>query len=490
MGSDRTHFSHDLTSAQPTGRKRWRWLSGGLLLVLFSPLLVVILWYAGVRIANARAITRLEMEIRQRGEPVTLAELQASYPPIPDEQNAALALLALWEKEDPAFWMAFRKGTRPLPEHQAREVDPDVPILGGKGGSVARGKSLDPAALAAAKEYLAREANHFAAAHEALAHPQGRFPLNFGEGYALLLPHLATIKREAQNFRLAALIAAEKGKVDEAITALRDAARAGQILAEDPLLISQLVRIACLAIAIGGTEDLLSRQKLKAPQLEHLRSVLEEIKTSDGIKQSLLGERAFALSVFERGPQAAAALSGSDSPARSQSLAVGAMKFIGLAAMDKRLMLETFKPAIAAAEQGTPEAMKEIERTFQSAGVKARHFPPRIFSAMTLPGLERVTAKFSAQEARRRAALVAVAIERYRLQHDGRPPERLDALIPQFLAEVPTDPFDGQPLRYQNRENGYVVYSIGADGADDGGSERKPGSGGSRNIDDTFVVEH
>jgi hypothetical protein len=39
-----------------------------------------------------------------------------------------------------------------------------------------------------------------------------------------------------------------------------------------------------------------------------------------------------------------------------------------------------------------------------------------------------------------------------------------------LLAEVPLDPFDGQPLRYVRRTDGVTVYSIGPDELDNGGN--------------------
>ncbi|HJT32299.1 MAG TPA: hypothetical protein VJ783_09675 [Pirellulales bacterium] len=65
-------------------------------------------------------------------------------------------------------------------------------------------------------------------------------------------------------------------------------------------------------------------------------------------------------------------------------------------------------------------------------------------------------------------ARVAVAIERFRLRH-AKLPESLDALVPEFLPEVPLDPFDGQPLRYRVDEAAYKVYSVGPDETDQDG---------------------
>lgn len=68
-----------------------------------------------------------------------------------------------------------------------------------------------------------------------------------------------------------------------------------------------------------------------------------------------------------------------------------------------------------------------------------------------------------------RCALVALAVERYRLAH-GRWPESLNEVAPALLREVPPDPFDGKPLRYRRLPDGVVIYAVGFDGKDNGGN--------------------
>ena len=65
-------------------------------------------------------------------------------------------------------------------------------------------------------------------------------------------------------------------------------------------------------------------------------------------------------------------------------------------------------------------------------------------------------------------AQAAVAIERWRLAHPGRLPDTLAELVPTYLAAVPLDPFDGQPVRYKKLPVGYVVYSVGTGWTDQG----------------------
>jgi hypothetical protein len=79
-------------------------------------------------------------------------------------------------------------------------------------------------------------------------------------------------------------------------------------------------------------------------------------------------------------------------------------------------------------------------------------------------------------------ALIACALERYRLAHDAYP-ETLDALVPQFLAQIPPDLIGGRPLHYRRADGGkFLLYSVGWNETDDGG---KPGSDDDWLWDDT-----
>jgi hypothetical protein len=53
-------------------------------------------------------------------------------------------------------------------------------------------------------------------------------------------------------------------------------------------------------------------------------------------------------------------------------------------------------------------------------------------------------------ETQRRLALVALALERFRLATGGLP-ATLEPLVPKYLESVPTDPFEGNPIHYEPR---------------------------------------
>ncbi|MBI5383395.1 MAG: hypothetical protein HZA90_01770 [Verrucomicrobia bacterium] len=472
-----------------------RWL----IVLLLTPLIIVVgllLWHVRWRMANTAAIQRLEAAAQQRGEPLTLASLATNYPAVPDSENAAAALMALWEKDDPRFWKAFHNGDRPLPERARHVHDPALPYLSNRGRNIARNTRLTAASTAAADEWMKARAAHTEAVRAALQLPHFRFPLKFDEGYMMLMPHLAVLKEEASGFLIEAALATDCGDLDKAIGALHDTARVGQLLADEPCLISQLVRIACLNMAINGTERLLSQRELNASQLAQVSRLAESLEVSGALRRSFICERAASLSIFTDSGRTLAetarlsddASSDPEREAQTYRLGLGLMQSVGWAGAERRLMLETFNKVIMLAEQDTAQALNETEETVKRAVKEARQFPPKILSGLLLPSMEKVRPKFAALEARRRAGVVALSIERFRLTHQGALPEQLDRLVPGFLARVPTDPFDGQPLRFRRLEKGYVVYSVGHDRKDNNGRERDP-KGKQREFDETFIVE-
>jgi hypothetical protein len=72
-----------------------------------------------------------------------------------------------------------------------------------------------------------------------------------------------------------------------------------------------------------------------------------------------------------------------------------------------------------------------------------------------------------------RGLLVAIALEEYRIEHGGYP-SALGELVPRYFPTMPVDPWSGRELRYCRHSetlyaSGYLLYSVGMDGVDDGG---------------------
>jgi hypothetical protein len=87
---------------------------------------------------------------------------------------------------------------------------------------------------------------------------------------------------------------------------------------------------------------------------------------------------------------------------------------------------------------------------------------------MLIPAVSRVQQASDRIEQVQRNLQLAFALAVYHREH-GRYPEKLDALAPRYLAQVPQDLFSGRPLIYRPAAKGYLFYSVGVNGVDDQG---------------------
>jgi hypothetical protein len=100
-----------------------------------------------------------------------------------------------------------------------------------------------------------------------------------------------------------------------------------------------------------------------------------------------------------------------------------------------------------------------------------------VFVALLLPAVSK------AIEAEDRGAMqfelirLAFALAAYHADH-GAYPAKLADLAPKYVAEVPKDIFNASELHYRQEGGGYLLYSVGVNGKDDGGKgydDRKKG---------------
>jgi hypothetical protein len=73
---------------------------------------------------------------------------------------------------------------------------------------------------------------------------------------------------------------------------------------------------------------------------------------------------------------------------------------------------------------------------------------------------------------------IELALRLYHLEN-GTYPSRLEMLVPKYVPTLPIDPRDANqyPLRYVTTADGYLLYSVGVDGDDDGGRPSSRDSG-------------
>jgi hypothetical protein len=128
------------------------------------------------------------------------------------------------------------------------------------------------------------------------------------------------------------------------------------------------------------------------------------------------------------------------------------------------LDMRTLRARQVALNRGVQDFLDALARP---DGVAAAALVPA--NAESLPAAAQERFKTLASEARIAAQLqtylaqaqIACALERYHLQR-GSYPDRLDALVPDFLVAVPLDPMTAKPLAYEpGKPSGYTITGAG-----------------------------
>ena len=222
----------------------------------------------------------------------------------------------------------------------------------------------------------------------------------------------------------------------------------------EPVLLSHHVTILFAARAMVAVRQLGAATPLRREQYNQLLFALMQLDQPAEFQQALDGERLlFGEWAFTRGPRDIV----------DELWSKGRYpwaKSIGRVLWDPMLRLD----------HATYLRLLQQEASAPLASNPPRSPVPRFccFTRMLLPDLARARDSSLSHLARVRCTAAGLAVLKYRQEH-GTWPESLARIAP-GMTVLPKDPFDGMPLRYHVTENGFVVYSIGKDRKDDGGS--------------------
>jgi len=312
--------------------------------------------------------------------------------------------------------------------------------------------------------------------------PQARFPIRYEDGFNALLPHLARMKSLTQFLRLRAAAELAAGLTNEAAADVELSLRLVDLVRGEPLLISQLVRVAQLNLTLNSLWEGLAEHRWTEAQLAGFERRLGSFDFLADYQQGMRGERLLCGSVIDyvrrlRNADAfgiAMDESGAGPDELERFLASVMFQLMPSGWFDQnkvsvgRLHLELLLPAVnLETRQVSPSNVSRLASTLEQR-LKDRS-PYNWFGGLLLPALANASARFAQGQASTDLARVACALERHRLAH-GQYPETLDALVPAFLAKLPHDVINGQPLKYRRTNDGlFVLYSVGWNEKDDGG---------------------
>lgn len=440
----------------------------GLLVVTF------VIW----RIHLASQINARLAAIKAAGYPVNATELDAWYEAVPETENAALIVM---------------KAIGQLKTNDQNSVWADNKLL----RALPRTSPLSDTLKDHYSERVAADRAALTLLHQVTTRPKSRYPIDCTQGMLTLLPHLSGIKTFANLLHDEAMLHAEKGNPAGAAKSVQTGLALGRSLKNEPFVISQSARAGVNYVVCDSLERCVNRVILTDEQLVALASSLHASDDTTTMSRALAGERASFVENFRVSAKVRDAATPSENseeervslPQTQQNFAL--TRWTGMFERDLWFWLTSMETNIAVAARPAPEslAMTNLVNA-QSLEARKKFY---LLSGLLLRPYERVTQRAARDSACLRTAETALAVERFRLAHQNQLPDSIAALVPAYLKSVPTDPFDGQPLRYRRLEKGYVIYSLGADLKDDGGSGIKRNAKGNMipnsTYDITFTVE-
>lgn len=312
----------------------------------------------------------------------------------------------------------------------------------------------------------------------AITRPSSRFPIQYHHEPPsdILLPHLTHMKGLCFLFQLRAVARLEAGQTEDAFQDLKVGFRLSDSIRDEPLLIDHLVRLSMCSINLQTLREGLVRHAWSDAQLAELEKYLGSLDLLSELKQAMRGERAFNVAgidfIRRQGILAdQTTYLEEDGGAQQTDFGFGFMpsgwlyqNMLTIAQMHQQF-------TIAVADEKQHRVFPDVARANTETVEALFHkwSPHNIFARLMFPAFGKTGQKSGRFQTFVDAARIACALERYRLT-DGSFPEKLDALVPQFMEKLPNDVIDGKPLRYRpDNGGGYILYSIGWNQTDDDG---------------------
>ena len=438
-------------------------------------ILLALCAFALWRILLYRDVARQFTRIRSAGMPMSGAELNAWRRPLPDAENGALVLTQ-------AFALA-----RTFPDNRSNEVvEPKI---------LTRTNVWTSATRALVEAYIQTNQPALAKVHESLLLPGFRYPVDFSYGPETELPHLGGLKVMARIAALQTALEADGGHGDKWPEDVVLQLTLARTLDDEPTVISHLVRNAILRMAVKATERSLNRVTPSNEMCKRLQDAFARAGETNLLPLALVGERAMLIPTFRLSWKEIQSFSQGDEeksqprkPQQYSGKPTPVLWLTGFLERDLDFFLETMGKCASMTSLPAPQNLG-LTNYLESA-IKISQKRAYLLSSMLLPSYSRIVVREASTRSLIDLATTALAIERFRHQR-GLLPTSLAELTPEFLEEVPRDPFDGAPIRYRVIAKGYVIYSVDVDGHDDGGREppERKKSTDTASYDLTFIVE-
>ncbi len=303
-------------------------------------------------------------------------------------------------------------------------------------------------------------------------------PAQEGDLIAWILPELGLARRMAVLNVARFRIAAHEQRADEAIRSFEETLAMGRIASHQFTLIDHLVALSLMNRALEELARQVVEGEWNGKECREFLACIDRQRLAP-LEIAARGERLMGLDcnrfVYEdpaESPSGQLAKLAGREPARVAiaGIATKEQSAAYLEGLYHRL-LELARMPMWHALHELPRVRQDMEEVPSS----------QIVAGLVTPAVTRVITHRAQTEAWIAGVGAMLALEAFR-GAEGRYPDKLEVLIPDYLAELPLDPFTGEPLRYRRLDaepsaRQYLIYSVGWDLTDDGGLEHESAHG-------------
>jgi hypothetical protein len=404
-------------------------------------------------------------ELREQGYPLAIEELNSMYKIPEGARNAADVYLAAFSN----FMEWDKAGMSALSKARSPE----------------RTEPLDDSARQLLEKFLSKNQKTFTLLHEAASIEHCRYPIDLTKPLNWDDPLFNNTLNCARLLYIDVLIQCENNAPDKALASIR----ANIMLAGSmniPTIDYRLRYTALRNWTYRSIQRILNRIPLSDEQLQNLSEWIKAPGIDKDFKRLLIVEQCLGIDIL-RAP--IRQIASRTEYGKGILLMLVPWKMLGLCYRDTLAFIDLMQKLIDAMDLPNPERLAAFKAVQESinAGGRMGTLTGMIWPIRTY--LLNIDVRHLALL---RTTQIALAVERYRLA-EGSLPKSLDNLVPAYMDAIPDDPFDGSPLKYHVRKSGYVVYSVGEDLTDEGGTEQGTQGRDSRGkplpYDITFVVE-
>jgi len=323
---------------------------------------------------------------------------------------------------------------------------------------------------------LARfEATMTELAQQASQRPLCRFPIKYEDTIAALLPHLNPYRNCVRGFTLRSLAHLANDDTEAALADIRMGLFLAESIRDEPLLISQLVRIACLELVLQPVWEGLKDHRWKPEQLVTIARHLTGIDLLEGYRISILGERDMInlviRQILNESSKAQSAVEGLSAATASPSQWKITLRLVpsGWWYQSQKRLNEihlTFTQRIVDtnARRINPAIAEKLRKRIGDLhGPTGASFD--ILAKLVIPGLEKAVPVIGRTQTSVDHARIACLLELHKTEHGTYPARLADLKSP-----LPSDPYNGKDYAYNLApQERFVLYGIGWNQKDDGG---------------------